>query len=182
MLCCYLFRFLHFFVIKNCGKIFRDKKCRFEKRGNTFWRFHAICYNYKNKTKSVKCWMNNSDSIHCWNLVKIEKKVKKVWNIVIMCNSRTNTSLLIFFKTRRTLLFAIVLTLSVFSSSSNALHIQGTFNPKEEFFHFLAKFGFQKTELRRRDDSQGFIYGNITLLRKNETMSAGVYSIKLSNL
>ena len=75
-----------------------------------------------------------------------------------------------------------MLTLSVFSSSSNALHIQGTFNPKEEFFHFLAKFGFQKTELRRRDDSQGFIYGNITLLRKNETMSAGADSKKLSNL
>ena len=126
--------------------------------------------------------MNNSDSIHYWNLVKIEK-VKKDWNIVIMCNnSRTIKSLLNFFKTRRTFLFAIVLTLSVFSSSSDALHIQGTFNPKEEFFHFLAKFGFQKTELRRRDDSQGFIYGNITLLRKNETMSAGADSKKLSNL
>jgi hypothetical protein len=40
-------------------------------------------------------------------------------------------------------------------STPEGLHIEGTFNPKEEFFHFLAKFGFQKTELRRRDDSQG---------------------------
>ena len=76
----------------------------------------------------------------------------------------------------RTFLTIIYLTLSVICCT-NALHIQGTFNPKEEFFHFLAKFGFQKTELRRRDDSQGFIYCNITLLNQNETTS-GISSTK----
>jgi len=81
----------------------------------------------------------------------------------------------------RTFLTISYLTFSVLLCCTNALHIEGTFNPKEEFFHFLAKFGFQKTELRRRDDSQGFIYGNITLLNQNETLS-GISSIKSSLL
>jgi hypothetical protein len=35
------------------------------------------------------------------------------------------------------------LTLAVLVCCCHSLHIEGTFNPKEEFFHFLAKFGFQ---------------------------------------
>jgi hypothetical protein len=35
------------------------------------------------------------------------------------------------------------LTLAVLVCCCHSLHIEGSFNPKEEFFHFLAKFGFQ---------------------------------------
>lgn len=40
-------------------------------------------------------------------------------------------------------------------------HISGTFNTKE-FFRFLIKFGFQKTDRHRQKDSYGYIFGNIT--------------------
>jgi hypothetical protein len=72
----------------------------------------------------------------------------------------------------RTFQILVLITLSVICST-NGLHITGTFNPKDDFFHFLAKFGFQKTELRRRDDSQGFIYGNVTVVNQNATFSPG---------
>lgn len=79
-------------------------------------------------------------------------------------------------------LIVVFLTLAFLSFECQALHIQGTFNPKNDFFRFLAKFGFQKTELRRRDDSQGFIYGNITLLNQNETVNTTQQRVTLAVL
>lgn len=43
---------------------------------------------------------------------------------------------------------------------AHATHITGTFNTRE-FFRFLIKFGFQKTD-RHRLDSYGYIFGNVT--------------------
>ena len=40
--------------------------------------------------------------------------------------------------------------------------LSGTINPGKVFFSFLAKFGFQKTEILNKDATQGYIYGNIT--------------------
>ncbi|XP_043257204.1 transmembrane protein 145 [Colletes gigas] len=40
-------------------------------------------------------------------------------------------------------------------------HISGTFNTRE-FFRFLIKFGFQKTDRHRQKDSYGYIFGNVT--------------------
>uniref|UniRef100_A0A7G3AL11 GPR180/TMEM145 transmembrane domain-containing protein n=2 Tax=Lutzomyia longipalpis TaxID=7200 RepID=A0A7G3AL11_LUTLO len=45
---------------------------------------------------------------------------------------------------------------------SNATHLTGTFDPSKDFFKFLIKFGFQKTERHSQRDSYGYIYGNIT--------------------
>ncbi|XP_076463418.1 integral membrane protein GPR180-like isoform X2 [Babylonia areolata] len=55
----------------------------------------------------------------------------------------------------------IFLGVAVLLPISTALHLQGTWNSKD-FFVFLAKFGFQKTNPQRLDDTQGYIYGNIT--------------------
>lgn len=41
------------------------------------------------------------------------------------------------------------------------LHLTGSWTTTT-FFHFLAKFGFQKTNLKDRSQTQGYIYGNIT--------------------
>lgn len=43
----------------------------------------------------------------------------------------------------------------------DAAHISGTFHPNQ-FFKFIIKFGFQKTERHSQRDSFGYIYGNIT--------------------
>lgn len=43
----------------------------------------------------------------------------------------------------------------------NATHLTGTFHP-QQFFKFLMKFGFQKTEKHSQKESYGYIYGNIT--------------------
>ena len=40
-------------------------------------------------------------------------------------------------------------------------HISGTFSTKE-FFRFLNKFGFQKTDQHRQKETYGYIFGNIT--------------------
>ncbi len=69
----------------------------------------------------------------------------------------------------------LVFMLSVVSTLE-ALHISGTYNPSETFFLFLAKFGFQKTDLLDRDDTQGCIYGNISLAQANHQSSIEVSS------
>lgn len=43
----------------------------------------------------------------------------------------------------------------------DSLHLKGDFNTGE-FFKFLAKFGFQKTDNHDHINTLGFIYGNIT--------------------
>ena len=44
---------------------------------------------------------------------------------------------------------------------TTSLHVSGKYNYKT-FFKFLAKFGFQKTNLKDKSQTQGYIYGNIT--------------------
>lgn len=44
---------------------------------------------------------------------------------------------------------------------TSATHISGNFNPND-FFKFIIKFGFQKTDRHSQRDSFGYIYGNIT--------------------
>lgn len=46
-------------------------------------------------------------------------------------------------------------------NSINATHLKGSFHPRQ-FFKFLVKFGFQKTEKHSQKESYGYIYGNIT--------------------
>ena len=43
-----------------------------------------------------------------------------------------------------------------------SLHVKGTWRTGLNFFKFLAKFGFQKTNLKDKERTQGYIYGNIT--------------------
>ena len=43
----------------------------------------------------------------------------------------------------------------------DGLHLTGKWKT-DDFYLFLAKFGFQKTDPGKLDDTQGFIYGNIT--------------------
>ena len=57
----------------------------------------------------------------------------------------------------------IYFTLCIISQINyvKSTHISGTFNTKE-FFRFLIKFGFQKTDRHRQKDSVGYIFGNVT--------------------
>lgn len=52
-----------------------------------------------------------------------------------------------------------VLVLCMCSASST--HIKGSFT-SDEFFKFLVKFGFQKTDRHQREATYGYIFGNIT--------------------
>lgn len=44
---------------------------------------------------------------------------------------------------------------------SDCTHLKGTFRT-DEFFKFLIKFGFQKTDRHQPDLTHGYIFGNIT--------------------
>ena len=46
---------------------------------------------------------------------------------------------------------------------AHALRVKGTFDAGRDFFVFIAKFGFQKTDIRYPNNTQGVIYGNITI-------------------
>ncbi|XP_076042655.1 transmembrane protein 145 [Oratosquilla oratoria] len=46
-----------------------------------------------------------------------------------------------------------------------SVNVKGTWRPGENFFHFLTKFGFQKTNPREKEITEGYIFGNITSKR-----------------
>lgn len=54
----------------------------------------------------------------------------------------------------------LILTLSGVQRADGT-HLRGTFHTKD-FFKFLIKFGFQKTDRHHRDETHGYIFGNIT--------------------
>lgn len=58
-------------------------------------------------------------------------------------------------------LFVNVILILVCFQSTTPTHLKGTFHTKE-FFKFLIKFGFQKTDRHHKDDTHGYIFGNIT--------------------
>lgn len=55
----------------------------------------------------------------------------------------------------------LLLLTALILPAAESLRVSGTFRP-EEFFKFLAKFGFQKTDAHSRRESFGYIYGNAT--------------------
>ena len=57
----------------------------------------------------------------------------------------------------------ISLVLLSLPKSATTLHLKGTWDSNAEFFKFLTKFGFQKTDPKDLENTQGFIYGNITI-------------------
>ena len=56
-------------------------------------------------------------------------------------------------------IFAVALT-----TPSDSLHLEGVWHSEEEFFKFLTRFGFQQTFDDDKSNTEGYIYGNITLL------------------
>ena len=63
-------------------------------------------------------------------------------------------------------IFCLQLQLSIFISGISSLHIKGTWQTKS-YYIFLAKFGIQKTDAKDKDNTEGFIYGNITTKNKS---------------
>ena len=49
-------------------------------------------------------------------------------------------------------------------SLTNGLRVSGEFDVNHDFFKFVAKFGFQKTDQLNVGQTQGFIFGNATRL------------------
>ncbi|XP_046746586.1 transmembrane protein 145 [Diprion similis] len=68
-------------------------------------------------------------------------------------------------KFRHQRLVTLALTVLVFfltqCQPATSTHITGSFNTRD-FFSFLIKFGFQKTDRHRQKDSFGYIFGNVT--------------------
>lgn len=58
-------------------------------------------------------------------------------------------------------IFYFYVFLSVHIQHADSSHITGTWNTKD-FFKFLIKFGFKKTDVHNSKDTSGYIFGNIT--------------------
>ncbi|RXG73271.1 Integral membrane protein [Armadillidium vulgare] len=67
--------------------------------------------------------------------------------------------------------FNIIILILSFVNKSSALHTTGVWKSKDEFFHFITKFGFQKTNQHELEASEGYIFGNITSLLKSNSHS-----------
>ena len=72
--------------------------------------------------------------------------------------------------------------LSPSSISISALRLSGTIDPQDVFFSFLAKFGFQKTEILNKDATQGYIYGNITYNQPSNTNDTEIFDQVSKNI
>lgn len=59
------------------------------------------------------------------------------------------------------LIFVIFLLITSCFHCIQCTHLKGTFK-SNEFFKFLVKFGFQKTDRHQRESTHGYIFGNIT--------------------
>ena len=97
--------------------------------------------------------------------------MKKAMKTAIWCNrSSTYKSLNnVWFY----LLFIIINNVRLRSDNNNvfgadALRVRGEFDLSQDFFLFLAKFGFQKTDIQDPNDTQGVIYGNISFSLKQD--------------
>ena len=55
----------------------------------------------------------------------------------------------------------IIFLIGLHCKEISCLRVKGTWE-SENFFLFLSKFGFQKTEIIDRNGTQGFVFGNIT--------------------
>ena len=60
------------------------------------------------------------------------------------------------------LILSLVILCYFHSIAISALHLRGRYS-SNEFFRLLTKFGIQKTDQHRPEDTFGYIYGNITL-------------------
>lgn len=58
-----------------------------------------------------------------------------------------------------------LISLTLLFATVKCLHIKGTWHTSD-FFLFLARFGFQKTDPGMLGDTQGFIYGKISTTSK----------------
>ncbi|KAL7293736.1 hypothetical protein TKK_0012806 [Trichogramma kaykai] len=65
------------------------------------------------------------------------------------------------FKEPKLMWLLLPLFLLMLCDKTNSTHITGTFKTKD-FFKFLIKFGFQRTDQLNPKDSYGYIFGNIT--------------------
>ncbi|XP_029645028.1 uncharacterized protein LOC115219095 [Octopus sinensis] len=68
-----------------------------------------------------------------------------------------------------------MVSLGMLPTTSQALHLQGVWK-SDNFFVFLAKFGFQKTDLRDLEHTQGIIYGQVFSNSKNPISAADQHS------
>ncbi|CAG9816131.1 unnamed protein product [Phaedon cochleariae] len=59
------------------------------------------------------------------------------------------------------ILSVIIVLIYAFSEVGQCTHLKGTFK-SNEFFKFLIKYGFQKTDPHQPEASHGYIFGNIT--------------------
>lgn len=55
----------------------------------------------------------------------------------------------------------LLIILFLLNNFAYCVHLKGTFK-SNEFFKFLVKFGFQKTNRHQRESTYGYMFGNIT--------------------
>ena len=78
--------------------------------------------------------------------------------------------------------FWLLLLLLLSLIEIDCLHLSGTVDTSDSFFFFLAKFGFQKTEILDKGASQGYIFGNITVTSSAVNLSSRDVPVRIHNI
>lgn len=73
------------------------------------------------------------------------------------------------------LLLQLVIYLTLLKQSKG-IHLKGTFKTNE-FFKFIGRFGFQKTDVHNEESTKGYIYGNISLVTNVANQSIPIDSL-----
>lgn len=66
---------------------------------------------------------------------------------------------------KKNAIFVIIVLICFVGERGESTHVRGTFK-SNEFFKFLIKFGFQKTDRHQSELTHGYIFGNITSKRQ----------------
>ena len=103
-----------------------------------------------------------------------------VWDLIAKFSTNfSNCRIMLCAKSQWPPIWMVPLAITLLNGplSSLGLRLTGEFEPSKNFFLFLAKFGFQMTDSRNKDESQGYIYGNITYQLPEENATTSNVSI-----
>lgn len=73
-------------------------------------------------------------------------------------------------------ILVFTLTLIFLFGTTDGLHLKGTFH-STEFFLFLAKFGFQKTDDNNIESTRGYLYGRLSSKNFNSSDDLDMYLV-----
>ena len=148
--------------------------------GQTMMFFHLkILQKYNSKGKDIFRVLFQTSSVYLLIIKLFCLRFESNHLIAKFSANFSNCRIMLCAKSQWPPIWMVPLAITLLNGplSSLGLRLTGEFEPSKNFFLFLAKFGFQMTDSRNKDESQGYIYGNITYQLPEENATTSNVSI-----